>query len=175
MTSFWSQTGQLSNETMHTWERQRRGPRPSTSGVTTEQRRDFYMEYLYDVVPDGVGVHLVTHDLQPWDLSGPTAQREEIQLRYGSQIFMTGIVGIDRNPEYSEQLATTVAFSHWRQGLFHLFRRQAWAIFTGLDRIMFCSSRNGQDWVRRDSFHPINDVREVVAYLQREFDEIRRQ
>ena len=175
MTANYLRAMRLSNETMDVWSRY---DVASHVGASVEKRIEFYMSYLYDVVPDEVNPHLITNDLQPYNLQGMLSNvasgSQEIQLWYGDKVFMTGVVSDAYDPSPVEDVACGLASSHWGQRHTHRYHDHAWAAFTGLEMIRFCSSRDGQVWTRAETFHPINDVREVVAYFQREFENIRR-
>ena len=145
-------------------------------------RCDFWLRYLDEVVPlpNEVSVHHVPNSLQPYDLRGDmyhgrSYQREEIDIQRDGGIFMTGVVFMEQNHYPAEELAGTLAYNHWSQGYFFPDRNYAWRSFTCSDfLIRFYKSRDGREWVRTDTFHPINHVEEVAAYLYREYEGVRR-
>ncbi|CAF9930112.1 MAG: hypothetical protein ALECFALPRED_004521 [Alectoria fallacina] len=141
---------------------------------STAERRHFYLTYLDDVVPNEVAVIHVPSRLQLYDLGGPNNPREEIQLRYADKIFMTCVVGLDRDSQFAEDVAGTLAYDHWRRGYCIADPQQAWGMFTALHNIRFCSSRDGREWVREANLHPTCQVQEVVAYFRQEFERVRR-
>lgn len=165
MASYFSRYGRLSDQTMNAWRRFHTGQ------GSIEQRRNFYLTYLSDVVPDGVAVHHIPSNRQPWDLNGT---REEIQLYYAGKVFMTGVIGLDRSAGNAEEIASTLAFTHWRSHHFVPYYHQAWGMFTGLERIRFCSSPDGREWGRTEDVDPYYQVHVVVAYFRQEFERIRR-
>ena len=143
---------------------------------STEQRRNFYITYLEDVVPNEVTIHPVPNHDQPYDLGGSFDPREEIQLWYAGKLFMTGVVGLGHNnPSRVEEITGHLAYIHWkRQRIYLPFDHQAWGMFTGLTKIRFCSSRDGMNWNRTGEFHPLHQVREVVAYFEQELARVSR-
>ncbi len=97
---------------------------------------------------------------------------------------MTGVVSMDARADRVEQAAALLACQNWREGLcvrdshqvWGIFtRHQAWGMFTATNRLRFCISRDGRDWDRKANYHPIRDVRHVVAYIQNEYERISRQ
>ncbi|CAD6592526.1 MAG: hypothetical protein ASARMPRED_006386 [Alectoria sarmentosa] len=167
MTSYYSQY-ELSQQTRGAYQRYCANP------SSVAERRDFYLTYLDDVVPIEVTVHLVLSHLQPYDLRGPNNPREEIQLRFGGKIFMTCVVGLDRNSQHAEDVAGTLAYEHWHQGHCIADSQQAWGMFTALHNLRFCTSRDGREWCREANLHPTCQVQEVVAYFRQEFERVRR-
>ncbi len=138
----------------------------------------FYLHYLSDVVPFEISVHSIPKNAQFFDLAGSSSEdREEIQLQWGGRIFMTGVVGMDSQPTYVERTAATLTYENWRGGWCIRDRHQAWGMFTATPKIRFCVSldRDGREWERVATFHPIQEVRGVVAYIRQEFERIKRQ
>ena len=180
MTSKFEQHGQLSRSTLELWERLRIYP------TSTADLVDFWIWYFKDVVPSRVDVfHIETRD-QAWNLNGdgrgstrdgrartPTL-REEIKLLCEEGILMDGLTSIERNPTYIEELAGVLAWTHWRVGRNAPDHLQAWGMFTCLKSLRFYSSRDGTEWIQTAAFHPIQDVQQVVAYIRREYERIRR-
>ena len=146
-----------------------------------QARLNFYLTYLADVVPDEVTVLLIPEHLQCYDLNqlarernSTTPERKEIRLMCDEGIFMTGIVQQGSRAAAAEEIAAYLACTQYRQGFFARFQHQAWGIFTGLQNITFCSSRDGRDWERTTGdLHPIGHVREVVRYFEREYARVR--
>ncbi|CAD6581730.1 MAG: hypothetical protein ASARMPREDX12_000649 [Alectoria sarmentosa] len=155
MTSYYSQH-ELSQQTRGAYQRHCANP------SSVAERRDFYLTYLDDVVPIEVTVHLVLSHLQPYDLRGPNNPREEIQLRFGGKIFMTCVVGLDRNSQHAEDVAGTLAYEHWHQGHCIADSQQAWGMFTALHNLRFCTSRDGREWC----------LREVVVYIRQDDERV---
>ncbi len=151
------------------------GPNPRSF----EQRLNFYLTYLEDVVPDDVTITHVPNNLQPWELILPESpgaaapvEREEIQLRYQGRIFMACILSLE-HPISAETMAGHLAYVHWRNGYFVRDHHRAWRMFTALRDIRFCSSWDGNTWDRMATFDPIRNAGNVAAYLQRELDRVR--
>ncbi len=138
----------------------------------------FYLHYLSDVVPFEISVDSVPINAQFFDLAESSNEdRVEIQLQWAGRIFMTGLVGMESRPTYVERTAATLAYENWRKGWCVRERHQAWGMFTATPKIRFCISLDpdGRDWERVATFHPIQEVRGVVAYLRQEFERIRPQ
>lgn len=168
MASFYENYGELSQPTQQAWRRFRQSN-------SFDDRRDFYLNYLSDVVPMDVVV-LRINDQRVLDIRGTGAnyvRRDEIKLFYEQRLFMTCVVSMDYDPNVPERFAGTLAQIHWRMGECVYDHLQEWGMFTALDNITFCRSVNGTDWVRRAEFHPIDRVREVVTYFRREFERVR--
>ena len=167
MASPYSQYGAFHPQTMDLFRRYGENPR------TTEERRNFYISYLEDVVPREVTVHPIPRHQQFFDISTRYVQREEIQLMYEGKIFMTCVVSGDSNPNPAEEMAAHLAHHYWSQGYFVRDRHVAWRMFTGLRDLRFCSSHDGREWVRENTLDSITDVEEVVAYFRQEFERVR--
>lgn len=165
MTSIYSEYGWLSQQTIDAYHR-------CVHPQDIEDRVNFYLTYLYDVVPYGVTVHSVPNHLQPWNIQGYTGiKRMEIALRTDQGVFMTCIVSVEGN-QHCEVMAATLANDHWHRGHVVPFHHQAWGMFTCQREIKFFSSDNGTEWDHTATMNPITDVREVVAYLRREYERI---
>ncbi len=112
------------------------GPSPHT----VEQRLDFYLTYLHDVVPYGVNVCHIPRNHQPFELRLTTVRsrtvapirREEIQLRYEGRVFMTCVLSLDCVPINAEQIGGHLACTHYRDGYFVRDYHRAWRMFTAL-------------------------------------------
>lgn len=145
---------------------------------TTANRLSFYMLYLQDVVPYDVAVCHVPRNAQAHDLNEgltrDTSQREEIQLRCAEGILMTSLLSSERYPSNIEPTAAALAYEHWRNGWLVPDHRQAWGMFTCLQTIRFCISLNGTNYERVSNLDPLYDVRDVVRYIRREYERIRR-
>ncbi len=146
-----------------------------------DERLNFYLTYLEDVVPDGVTIRHVPNNRQHFELrlsdSSPRnrtpVRREEIQLRYEGGVFMTCVLSLDYNPTLAEEVAGNLAYMHWSDGYFVRDNHQAWRMFTALKKIRFFSSRHGREWDQIATYSPIMDAGNVALYLQREFDRVR--
>ena len=165
MTSYYTEHG-LSKQTLDAYRLFGASPR------STAERLNFYIPYLTDVVPNPVSVLHVPSHLQAYDIGGTDVRREEIQLGYAGKIFMTCVVSMDMNPQMPEQIAGHLAFLQWGQGFFVRDSHRAWRMVTAAREMRFCSSRDGREWDRTATAHPINDVEAVVAHFKREFESV---
>ena len=169
MASLYTQFGRLNPNTIEAYRSYGAAPH------SVAERRNFYLLYLQDVLPLNVmPVHIPNH-LQIFTLSHWRDGREEIRLMYEGRIFMTCVVSMDTHPVRPEEIAGSLAFHHWRQGYFMRDHHTAWRTITALDKIRFCSSRDGREWERTATLHPMRDVEEVVAYFWQELERVRRQ
>lgn len=159
MTSNFARNHRLSQQTLDTYTRYGAHPRDAAD------RRYFYHVYLQDVVPDGVTVHHIhngSHNLV----------REEIQLLTPSgRIFMSGLVGAEKNHHYTEKVAGEEAYNKWQDGYF-IPDEQKWRFFTGLAKIRFFGSREDEKWDCKGQLDPIGCAQYVAAYLQQEYDKL---
>ena len=167
MASYYSQYGRLRAQTEAAYTRCFNFP------DILQYRIDFYLAYLQDVVPYQISVHVIPSHRQPYELHEIGSGRVEIDLYYGGYNFMTCVVSLDSNPYPPEEVAATLAFEHWRHGHCLPDPYVAWRMMTGLSKIRFCQSRDGRDWDRMATLHPIGDVRAVVGYFRQEFERAR--
>lgn len=87
---------------------------------------------------------------------------------------MICVVSIEINPGPPEEIASYLAHEYWSQGYFVRDRHHlAWRSCTCLREIRFCESQDGREWVRVDTFNPVNQVQHVVAFLRQEFERVR--
>ena len=138
------------------------------------ERLDFYLSWLYDVVPHGVTVyHVSTTSPLTHLMTSERVEIAEIQLRTDrGEIFMTGLVSMEENAiDDLEMRAATEAIAKLRAG--H-FVDETWRFFSGLTQVRFCNGYVGDDekWERVGEWDPIRHADEVAEYLQQEYDQL---
>ena len=159
MTSYFARHRRFSRQTQE-WAHYGAYPR------SLDDRLQFYMNYLLDVVPLGVTVHHLPTGLEE-------NKSEEIHLLTPSgQIFMTGLVGRQRNHTTTEEVAGSEAYTKWLDGDF-VPDGQNWRFFTGLAELRFFNSDRGNSWELKQSCHPMNYPDYVAEFLQEEYDSLR--
>lgn len=166
MTDFYTQYHGLSQLTFSAWQHY------SHSIV---DRLRFYLSYLKDVVPTEITVHWIPQDLQLYDIQESESgrvERMEIRLLYEQKIFMTCVVSMEHDSAPPEGTGGFLAYNNWLRGECVHDHLQAWGMFTALREMRFCTSQHGLTWDRTATYHPMNDVWEVVAYLRREFERV---
>ena len=85
---------------------------------------------------------------------------------------MLGLVSTERNSDYIEHDAAGRARLKYQGGHF-VDDDNAWRFFTGLDQLRFYNCYGGPDYELMGILPPVRDVREVAAYLQRQYDSLR--
>ena len=161
MTSYFASHGTLSRET-------RDSAYCLLDPRNLNDRLIFYINYLQDVVPDGITVQHI-----PTGLSNPTS--EEIQLiTLEGYIFMSGLIRIDRNPARGEDIAGPKALNHYLDGEFVRDARdeQNWRFFTGHDSLRFFKSHGGDSWNKIQKYDPVIDAEYVAEYFMEEYQSI---
>ena len=130
-------------------------------------RLDFYLKYLKDVVPDGVRVrHIPASGIL-------NSTCEEIHLLTRSEgIFMTGLVRRDRNHHRTERVAADEAYSYYLDGEF-VPDGDNWRFFTCHDSLRFFNSEERDHWNLAHCFRPMERPFEVAQFLQEEYDCLR--
>lgn len=140
------------------------GARLSTV-TTLDDKLTFYLNYLKDVVPYGVTVQHVPSDQ-------PSGKREEIHLLTPSgKIFMSGLVGKDRNPTWVEEVAASEAYTLWLEGEF-IPDGETWRFFTGLERLRFFNSDERDSWKMESCEAPMDKPDRVAEFLQQQYDSL---
>ena len=161
MTSYFASHGTLSRET-------RDSAYCLIDPRNLNDRLIFYINYLQDVVPDGITVQHV-----PTGLSNLTS--EEIQLiTLEGYIFMSGLIRIDRNPARGEEIAGSEAFTHFENGEFSPDARDErnWRFFTGHDSLRFFKSHGRDSWDEIQKYDPVIDAKYVAEYFMEEYQEL---
>ena len=158
MTSSYARHGTLSHETIRLYGHMLR---------STEHRVAFYLSYFQEVVPDGVTVHHI-----------PSATygnpRQEIELRTVSgRIFMSGLVSKERGYQILEECAADEAYTKWDDGDCVQFDDGGWRFFTAKENVRMYSSFPGHEYEMMESMEPVDEAREVAAWLQRQYDSLR--
>ena len=157
MTSHYAQYRGLSEEICETYDKCRDSP-------TLRNRLHFFYDYLVEVAPWGVHIRHIPQ--RGFSL------REEVQLvDISERIIMSGLISMEYNPKHIEEVAGDEAYTKWDDGYF--VPDEKWRFFTGTHKIRFFKSRGGNEWELRGEWHPIRDVKEVVEYLQQEYDGLR--
>ena len=158
MTSYFARHGVLSLETHDS----------SYAGLHPrhlDDRLNFYLNYLIEVVPYGVTVQHV-----PTDFFDSTC--EEIHLLTPSgRIFMSGLVSRDSNHHRIEEVAASEAYTHWLNRDFAR-DRENWRFFTGLFHLRFFNSDLGNTWDMAHCYRPLNYTLFVAQFLQEEYDSL---
>ncbi len=169
MASYYSDYGTLMRETMDTYAYSRR------HSHSLPDRLNFYLCYLADVLPHGVGVIQIPQRWQAWNISVESRGRLEINLFYRNRVFMVCVISMeDHHPHVPEEIAGALANNYWNEGILVHDPDYAWHTFTATINLKFCSSRDGEDWNREATFHPIDRVQEVVRYFRQCFERVRR-
>ena len=162
MTSNYAIFGDLSERTRDIYRRY--GSRPRT----LDERVDFYLALLKDVVPGGITVHHVPED--PSSHDGVSPRREEIQLlTYSGKVFMSGLVTMDRDTTETETVAGSEAYTKWLDGD---FIDHNWRFFTASARLKFFGNCHRDEWERMRDYHPVTHADLVAAFLQNEYNRL---
>lgn len=166
MTSQFTRNGGLREQTLDAYNRSCMCPR----GV--DERLNFYLTYLEDVVPSGVTVDHVPVELDNGGrVSVRNPPREEILLTMSGKIFMFGLVSMEYNPRTLEKTTGDEAFTQWLNGDY-IPDGENWRFFTCQSMILFFNSHHDDDWECVSDFDPIDHVDQVAAFLQREADSV---
>ena len=98
---------------------------------------------------------------------------EEIHLLTPSgKIFLSGLVGTNRNHNNLEEIATSEAYTKWLDGDF-IPDGQNWRFFTGLVELRFFNSAQGNSWDLQQCYHPMLYPEYVAGFLQEQYDSLR--
>ena len=160
MTSYLAQYGRLRERTLEAYSEYGHYPRH------VNERLDFYLLYLQDVVPYGITVHHFPCDVDP-SSSTRYPKREEIRLlTWSGRIFMTGLVSVEPTALHCEQVAGDEAYTRSLSGD---FVDHHWRFFTALVQLRFCDGVGDEGWERVEEFRPIDHAWVVAEYLQHEY------
>ena len=159
MTSHYALHQQVSNRTHEAYLQCGDHPRD------LNDRLNFYILFLKDVVPYDITVHHVPRDRNP-----RLPHREEICLLTRSgKIFMTGLISLGTQTKYVQDQAAGEAYTRW---LRRQFVDGNWRFFTGLMRMTFCNGFDNNEWEQVVERHPEDYAREIARYLQQEYDRL---
>lgn len=165
MTSEYARNGHLSRLMLDAWSQCRDSP------SSVDAKLQFYFRYLYDVVPLGICVQRVPSE--PNTDQHSTAHREEIQLlTLSGRLFMSGLISRERVPTSIETVAANEAYGSWLEEDF-VPGDSDWRFFTGLISLRFYKGHHGDEYDVVETLSPMLYPREVAAYLQEEFDNLR--
>ena len=82
---------------------------------------------------------------------------------------MTGLVGMDINPQPIEELTADEAYSKWHDGQF-IDDGDQFRFFTAISQLLFYGCIGEGEWQMLLHCHPIDDAEEVAAFLQWHYD-----